>query len=72
MTSEERKEMHHSMYSGAKMILECLEKHGRSAEKVTWQEIMNMSDVLKDLSEMEKNLAKAEHYMKEAGADFIC
>lgn len=56
---------HEVMHKGSQMILEKIEKIGKEHDKFSWQEIMYMSDILKDMSEVEKNLAKACHYSKD-------
>lgn len=59
MTQEEIKELHHKMHKGVEMMIETLEEAGKEKTS-SWEELMNMSDILKDMSEVEKNLINAE------------
>ncbi len=61
MNREEICEMRDNMQKGVKMFVEELEKVGRN-KKLDWQEAMYMSDMLKDMSKVEKNLAEANYY----------
>lgn len=65
MSKEEMMSRHEVMHKGSEMILEKIEKIGREQDKFSWQELMYMSDILKDMSEVEENLAKACHYSKD-------
>lgn len=59
MTNEERKNMYERFHSGVKMYLDRIEKISR--EKATWTmtELGDIADIMKDMSEVEKNIAKA-------------
>lgn len=50
------------MHKGVKMFNQELEEIARGKKEFSWKEMMNMSDILKDMSEVEKNLAKADYY----------
>lgn len=65
MTKEERMKLHSDMRKGSQMLVERIEKIAKEQEKFSWQELMYMADIIKDLSEAEKNLAKACHYAKD-------
>lgn len=62
MTKDEIREMRCDMHKGVKMFNQELENIARSKKEFSWEEMMNMSDILKDMSEVEKNLAKADYY----------
>ena len=49
------------MHKGVKMFVEEMEKIARGG-KLDWKEMMYMSDILKDMSKVEKNLAEACYY----------
>ena len=65
MTKQERMKLHDDMRRGSQMLVERIECSVKDQEKFSWQELMNMADIIKDLSEAEKNLAKACHYAKD-------
>lgn len=65
MTNEEKMKLHDDMRKGSQMLVERLEKVAREKSSFSWQELMYMADIIKDLSEAEKNLAKACHYAKD-------
>ena len=50
------------MHKGVKMFNQELEEIAQGKKEFSWEEMMNMSDILKDMSEVEKNLAKADYY----------
>jgi hypothetical protein len=62
MTHEEIKMMRCDMHKGVKMFNQELEDIAQSKKEFSWDEMMYMSDILKDMSEVEKNLAKADYY----------
>ena len=62
MTKDEIKEMRCDMHKGVKMFNQELEDIARGKKEFSWEEMMNMSDILKDMSEVEKNLAKPDYY----------
>ena len=62
MTHEEIKQMRCDMHKGVKMFNQELEEIALGKKEFSWEEMINMSDILKDMSEVEKNLAKADYY----------
>ena len=56
MTKDEIKEMRCDMHKGVKMFNQELEDIARGKKEFSWKEMMQMSDILKDMSEVEKNL----------------
>ena len=50
------------MHKGVKMFNQELEDIARGKKDFSWEEMMDMADILKDMSEVEKNLAKADYY----------
>lgn len=65
MTSEEIKDIKCRLYKGMDMILEKTEQISRSEDKWSLEEVMYMSDITKDMSEVLKNMAKTHYYMSE-------
>lgn len=65
MTHEELKEIWCDMHKGVKMFNQELEDIARGKKEHSWVEMMYMSDILKDMSEVEKNLAKADYYYRK-------
>lgn len=65
MTNEERHKLHEDLSTGVRMVTEKLTKMGR--EKATWSldEMMKLADIMKDLSSVEKNLAKTHWLLCE-------
>jgi hypothetical protein len=63
MTHEERIAFRSEIEHKAKSLMERLKK--ACAEPMGWSEMMDASDILKDLSEVEKNLAKVHHLESE-------
>lgn len=61
MNKEEICQMRDDMQKGVKMFVQEMEKIGRE-KNLDWQKVMYMSDILKDMSEVEKNIAKANYY----------
>jgi hypothetical protein len=63
MTHEEkiarREKIHHHSIS----LMERLEK--ACSEPMGWQEMMDAADIIKDMSEVEKNMAKVHYYESE-------
>ena len=62
MSKEEINLMREAMHKGVKMLVEEMEKYARENKSVSWEAMMNMSDILKDMSKVEKNLAEANYY----------
>lgn len=65
MTSEEIKDIKCRLHKGMDMILEKTEQIARSEDKWSLEEVMYMSDITKDMSEVLKNMAKTHYYMSE-------
>lgn len=63
MTHEERTAFRMTLEHKAKSLMDRLEK--ACAEPMGWSEMMDASDIMKDLSEVEKNLAKIRHLESE-------
>lgn len=64
MTHEEKIARREEIYHKAKALMERLGK--ACAEPMGWPEMMDAADMLKDLSEVEKNMAKVHYYESEA------
>ena len=62
MSKEEINLMREAMHKGVKMLIEEMEKYARENKSVSWEAMMNMSDILKDMSKSEKNLMRANYY----------
>ena len=58
MSKEEINLMREAMHKGVKMLVEEMEKYARENKSVSWEAMMNMSDI----SKVEKNLAEANYY----------
>ncbi|MBO7712269.1 MAG: hypothetical protein J6S85_02125 [Methanobrevibacter sp.] len=56
----DREKITDSIMTGAEMLLEKLSTISRSKDKWTMQEMGCLADILKDVSESYKNVAKAE------------
>lgn len=63
MTREERIAFRDKLSHKAKFLVEKLEK--ACSEPMGWPEMMDAADIIKDMSEVEKNLAKTHHYESE-------
>lgn len=63
MTHEERVAFRLKLEHKAKFLVEKLEK--ACSEPMGWPEMMDAADIIKDMSEVEKNLAKIHHYESE-------
>ena len=61
MTHEEKIARREEIYHKSKTLMERLGK--ACAEPMGWPEMMDAADILKDLSEVEKNMAKV-HYLE--------
>lgn len=61
MTKEEICQLREDMHKGVKMFVQEMEKIGRE-KNLDWQKAMYMSDILKDMSKVEKNIAEANYY----------
>lgn len=65
MKHEERIAMRGMIEHKSADLLERLERFCAAASGLTLMEMGEVADMLKDLSEVEKNLAKAHHYENE-------
>lgn len=63
MTREERIAFRDKLSHKAKSLVDRLEK--ACSEPMGWPEMMDAADIIKDMSEVEKNLAKIHHYESE-------
>ncbi len=64
MTDAEYCELKHSLIQGSRMILQKLEKGARADENVeiSLNTVSMYADVMKDISEVIKNLSKSSYY----------
>lgn len=62
MEKNEVMQMRCDMREGVKMLMQEIEDFGKSKKSFSMDELMDISDMLKDISEVEKNLAKADYY----------
>lgn len=62
MTPEEMTE---TLKKGFQMVVEHAQALGQSKDKWSAEELMMMSDLVKDMSEVHKNIAKAHHCYAE-------
>lgn len=65
MTTEERKMLYDRFHSGVRMFLDKIEKISREKDTWTLSEMSYVADIMKDMSEVEKNIAKAYMYYCE-------
>ena len=63
MTYEEKIANREKIHHKAKTLMERLEK--ACAEPMGWPEMMDAADIIKDMSEVEKNMAKVHYYESE-------
>lgn len=63
MTHEEKLACRDAIHHKGRILMERLEK--ACSEPMGWAEMMDAADILKDLSEVEKNIAKAHYYESE-------
>lgn len=62
MPKEEIMKMRESMQIGVKMMLQEVEEFVRHRKDFSIYDIMNLADIMKDMSEVDKNIAKANYY----------
>lgn len=62
MAKEETTELRMAIQKGIKMVLEELEEFGKSKKMFGMTEMMDVSDMLKDMAEAGRNLAEADYY----------
>lgn len=65
MTHEERKKLYDDFHSGVRMMMDRLEKVAREESEMTIDEMGKVADIMKDLSVVEKSIAKAHHCYAE-------
>lgn len=65
MTNEERHELYCDFHDGVRMIMDKVEKMAREKSTLTFVEISNIADIMKDLAVTEKSIAKAHYYYAE-------
>ena len=59
MTNEERKNLYERLHSGVRMMTDKVEKISREKDSWSMMELYQLADIMKGMSEVEKNLAKA-------------
>jgi hypothetical protein len=62
-------ELHDRICTSIEMVIEKSEKIGREKKEWTLDEVYKISDVVKDMSEALKDLAKAHYYLSEHSAE---
>lgn len=62
MTTEERKMLYDRFHSGVRMFMDKIEKIAKEKNSWTLDEMYQVADIMKDMAETEKCIAKA-HYM---------
>lgn len=62
ITQEERHEMRRAIYEHLGILLGKVHKMFESSSELTIQQMIDASDILKDLSSADKNLSKACYY----------
>lgn len=65
MNTEERAKLYDDFHSGVRMMMDKLEKIARGESAMTMAEMGGLADIMKDLSYVEKNIAKAHHCYAE-------
>lgn len=65
MTNEDFEECKEKIHKGMKMVLEKAEHIGRTETMWSMEELGEMSDITKDMSEVLKNMAKTHYYLSE-------
>lgn len=70
MTNEDRHKLYEDFHSGVRMMMDKLEKIARSEDAMTLAEMGELADMMKDMSYVEKNIAKA-HYCYSEKSDKV-
>lgn len=65
MTNEDFEECKEKIHKGMRMVLEKAEYIGRTETMWSMDELGEMSDITKDMSEVLKNMAKTHYYLSE-------
>lgn len=69
MSREELKKMQEDLHKGVRMFLDKLEKVGREKTDWTLCEMGQVADIMKDLSTVEKDIAKTHMLMSEHSSE---
>lgn len=64
MLSEEKHQLYTRIHNKTCSLMSNIEKFLEENDKLSVDEMMFMADMLKDISEVEKNIAKANHFYK--------
>ena len=67
MTHEEKHEMRKAIYEHLNILLEKVHKMFSSSSELTVQQMIDASDILKDISSADKSLSKACYYDSKRG-----
>lgn len=59
MTNEEMHELHKKFHDGVRMMIEKLGEVAEDKKSWSWEEMCKAADIMKDLAETHKNIAKA-------------
>lgn len=62
MTHEEKTQMRKAIYEHLNILLDKVHKMFQSSSELTIQQMMDASDILKDISSADKSLSKACYY----------
>lgn len=67
MTDQEFCEIKHSLIQGSRMILQRLEKGAKADAdvEISLTTVGEYADIMKDISEVVKNVAKSHHYLSK-------
>lgn len=65
MTSEERKTLYDRFHSGVRMFMDKIEKIAKEKDSWSLSEMYQVSDIMKDMAETEKCIAKANYMYSE-------
>lgn len=73
MTHEEYCTIERQLITGSRMILDRIERAARAEEKseISLETVGEYADIMKDLSEVLKNVTKAHYYNSEPSAKMI-
>lgn len=64
MLNEEKQQLYSRIHNKTCSLMSNIEKFLEENEKLSIDEMMFIADMLKDISEVEKNIAKANHIYK--------
>lgn len=73
MTDQEIHEIQHTLTQGSRMVLQRLEKGARADEgkEICLTTLGEYADIMKDISEVLKNIAKSHHYFSKNSAKMV-